>query len=321
MGITIKQRERRKGYLGASDVPVVLGFGRPDESGEQYKSQRALWLEKTQEFMREGTVGLAADLGLGLENTILGIAADEHGVEIRRNVFRVRKGTPIAAHLDAQRKDNKQHAYEAKYTVLRDRYGEPGSDQVPDEVAVQCLAQMAAAPEVNTVWVPVLFGGSWPKFEMYRIDRDDIVIDKIIKTSCQWWETHVVGMVEPTDGGARDADVYKRLERIPATMGRVPVAEFERYSKLKACESLIKKKLKAALGDILSHVGQAEGAFVGDSDDQYPKIFTFKGQRGADIIDRKKLQADYPEVYAEVTSENRYGVARMSKNPNHQGDK
>ena len=323
MGITIKQRERRKGYLGASDIPVALGFGRLDESGMPYKSQRALWAEKTQEMEQdsEPDFGLPAALGTGLENTILELACQEHGVEIRRNVFRVHPvHKMLACHLDAQWQSDKGIAYEAKWTSQRGRYGDPGSDQVPDEVAVQCLSQMGIAG-LERVFVPVLFGGRFPQFEIFVIERDDKVVAQIIDSAAAWWEKHVIGGEQPPEGGARDIEVFKRLKRVPDAMAQIPLEPFEAYYDIKQQKADIDKQYKAAQGEVVALIGTNSGAFVGDGPDSHPFMFTYKQQKGADRVDLKGLRAKHPEIYSEFATENRYPVARVSKNPNHQGDK
>lgn len=99
---------------------------------------------------------------------------------------------------------------EAKSVNARmiDRWGEPGTDQVPDNVAIQCHWHLMHH-EPSRCMVPIL-GGFDLKFRVYEVRRDPEVIDALEETIGQWYRDHVVANEAPAPT-VDDARLFDRL--------------------------------------------------------------------------------------------------------------
>lgn len=86
---------------------------------------------------------------------------------------------------------------------MRDQYGEPGTDEVPEheKLQVQFYLEMLDGPE--TGHLAAAFGG--PRPVMYRIDRDKEAGKRIVDEMSAWYERHVVKGEMPALGGAESS--------------------------------------------------------------------------------------------------------------------
>jgi hypothetical protein len=75
-----------------------------------------------------------------------------------------------------------------------DKFGDPGSDQVPDHYIVQAAHYMAVA-DLDRCDIAVLHGGF--KFAIYQLRRDLDLERSMLEQLRQWWDAYVVKKVEP----------------------------------------------------------------------------------------------------------------------------
>lgn len=149
IGLTDEQKQARSQGVGASEAAAALGLDR-------YTSQQLLWLRKTRRAPPQED---AAVLRLGniVEPFILDEYAREHGVKLIQHPPTYRKGRMLA-NLDAITDNDRPFAtaVEAKMRGNRDSFGEAGTADVPDEIAMQVTAQMYLA-DLAVAHIPVLF--------------------------------------------------------------------------------------------------------------------------------------------------------------------
>lgn len=201
-----EQLERRRQTLGASEIPVVAGLVR-------FKSPIALWMEKR---------GLAPAFD-GNENTewgtrLEGVVADKYaevrGVEIRKSDTIVSATEPwMSATPDRlvfpSAEPDRGLEVKCRGEYLGDEWGEPGTDEVPHDVAIQCHWSM----EVTGLrrWdVATLIGGN--KFRMYELHYDAEIARGLVEIGREFWFDYVLpGVQPPVDGSEATARVLRTI--------------------------------------------------------------------------------------------------------------
>lgn len=291
MALSDDQRRRRKDRIGSSDSPPVVGIPIPTPQGEV--TAYDVYLSKTAD-LEELKSKPAIEIGNDFEAPLLRWAARELGVEIRSNVEVIpAHDSVMAANLDALVVGRPQ-ALEAKTGTGLD-YGDPETDQVPERVIVQCQHQMYVS-ELELVWVPVLVA----KFdrltrEMYKVTRNEKLIELIRERDHAFWEEHVLPRIPPADL-LPSLGVLRRVRRIPETLAFVDpglvLAWKEAHAAVKAAEGE-KEKAVAAL---VAALGNMEGAEFGDA----RKVLTYRGF-SYEQVDGKKLKLALPEVWKQFS--------------------
>jgi predicted phage-related endonuclease len=207
--ITPADRERRRLYLGASDVPIILGLNpwvtpwdvwHGKVHGHTRKDTPATRigslleddvLELTNDHLDEPA--RASICSLDIEPAKLGVFIanfDGLGVYKKRPVVVEIKTTGITSDIDAGW-GNAQGAYH------------PIDNQnVPYPVVVQVQTQLfVAGPRYQTALVGCLRGGRG--FALYRVPRDEELISRIIPQALEWWRRYVVTRDEPENPKAK----------------------------------------------------------------------------------------------------------------------
>ena len=82
---------------------------------------------------------------------------------------------------------------------MMEGWGEPGSDNVPRDVYIQCCVHLACWPELTKIAVPML--GGWDlTFSMYWVHRDDALIADVLGRLRKFYDRYIVTGVEPPAG-------------------------------------------------------------------------------------------------------------------------
>lgn len=307
--ITEKQHAERQRYLGASDIAALF----TDESGKSldpHKTAIDVWITKVYELEYDHSPGESIKSGVRWEPYILDWAAQEIGLPIVTDAERLRficTEHPIfASNLDGFIEINVDipQIVEAKKSRVGGEWGEPGTDEVPYRVLLQTHTQMLCTGW-NFAWVAAMI---WGDERLYKVWRNERIIEAIVKRGEQWWNDYVVTKTPPPDSEPGDLRLFKRIVREPETVADVPAELIETWD-IRRQERLIKDKEEiSALADVLKYLGDAEGANLPDG-----RTFTYYKTKGADIIDVKLLRTKYPNVYSEVARENLYRKPSLKK--------
>jgi putative phage-type endonuclease len=101
----------------------------------------------------------------------------------------------MVAHIDRERIGSKR-VVEIKTgsEYMSHKWGEPGSDQIPDEYNLQVHHYMALGGYQGAD-VGVLLGGN--KFRIYHIERDDALIEMMQRKLVEFWQNHILPKVPP----------------------------------------------------------------------------------------------------------------------------
>jgi putative phage-type endonuclease len=189
----------RRKIVTASDVGALLGVGRG--------SPMEVHLDKL--GMREVEQTERMKWGLRLQRTILEEYAERTGVPI---VFAddyeiiVNPEYPwLGATLDARRLEGDRRPIDAKNVGFKTKeWGEPGSDRIPHQYALQLHVQMLVTG-TEIADLAVLFGGN--TFATYTVHKDLEIWGAILKASRDFYENHIAtGIPPPVDSskGWRD---------------------------------------------------------------------------------------------------------------------
>jgi len=258
MAITKDQREQRKKFLGSSDAAAVVGV-------DPYRTPLDVWYDKTGKLEPTGAepANDAIDVGVFCERAVLDWFSAKQKIQLITNengndTRRVHENGIMAANFDALIEGDATQAVEAKTTgvvsnYIGEQWGEVGTSEVPDRVALQCQHQMAVLPTLQIMWVPVLMGGVG--FRLYRVERNEDLIQNLTACEVAFWKNHVETNLAP-EGLAASIDTFKKLIRIPEKSVEIPdaivAAWIEAKDAVKQAEQTKKETellLLAAIGD------------------------------------------------------------------------
>lgn len=246
MTITAEQREERRNYLGASDIPRLM-------RGEFY----AVWLQKVMGATTEATE--AMDLGTAFEEPILQRFEDTHHVTLARNVELAVPDSPIVVHLDGC-DDRTGVPCEAKLVLNAHRarqWGEAGTDEVPDDVKWQVLTHMLATERECSDVAALITERLYVE---YAVQRDDDAIAGLVQVSLAFWNDYVVPKVEPPVSETQIVRALPLLKSVPAVPEKVVDATdpdvldwFEHWRRIEGmaakCRSQWEAQARRQLGD------------------------------------------------------------------------
>lgn len=297
MPITEEQRLARKEALGSSDMAAILGL-------DPWRNAYDVWLEKTGqvEDNKETEVMQAGSL---FEDGVLNWA-EMHLGKLERNVEKRAQGFPIVSHIDAV-VISPQEPVEAKtaglFGPVQEDYGENGTDELPDRVIIQSHVHMLCI-EKDICHVPAFIGGRG--FNMFRVNRDEVIINSIMDASLDFWEKYVIPN-EPPPNVIPSIEIVKRIRRIPEKIVELDPKLVQEWldakDKVKWAEE-IKKDAQAAM---LAAIGDAEGANCGSLG-----LLTYF-QQSSSRIDVDKLKEEQPEIAKQYTKVSTCRVPRLKK--------
>ena len=306
---------RKKG-IGGSDVAAILGFS-------PYKSPYQLWLDKTGRSERKESQNESAHFGNLLEDVVAKEYSRRAGVKVQRvtqqlslpdhpwaigNIDRAIINPEISGNV--RFKDGKlttDQLLECKTAseYLAKLFGEEGSDQVPDYYLTQCLWYLLLSG-CQFIDLAVLIGGN--KFRMYRIERDDDLIESIFKQVKAFWFNHVIADVPP-DPTCFDDVLHRWSNHV---VGKQVEADFEhiklaeelitvqgRLKADKAREDEIKLKIVSTMQDAEMMISQGKS------------ICTYKEQSST-RIDSTLLKKEEPDLFAKYSKTSSTRVFRIS---------
>ena len=283
----------RVGYLGGTDAAAIA-------NAHPYKDDLDVYVE---------TLGIRQQSDEETERMLWGklhedTIADRYTAVTGRKVRRIavsshREHKFLVAHPD-RRITGENEGLEIKCTAPRyaadwAEWGEEGSDQVPLRHLFQCTHYMAVM-DWRAMDIAVLFNGH--EFRLYRIERDDELVDALVAKEVGWWRAHILPQSPPTPTtGDQVSLIYPDSDGVlqPTPASLLPfLIRLEKFARQK---SEATKEIENLRDFLLPLLGQGEGF----ADDNGTALVTCKGRmrRGYDV---KKLARDYPDVAAECAT-------------------
>lgn len=246
--------------IGGSDVSIIAGIN-------PFKSTHHLWLEKTGQIEPEETDSEYAHFGTLLEPIVRKEFTERTGIKVRQKhmLLQSEEHPFMFADLDGVINENGEMAiFEAKTASAYKQ--EVWEDGVPAPYILQVQHYMAVTGAVKT-YIAALVGGN--HFYHHVIERDKEMINKIIAMEKFFWETHVLGGVEPVPDGSEATTNYFN-SKFSKSNGKTIELPEEALSVCMEYDRLSDelKKLEAAknatMNQLKSYLKEAESGTVGD---------------------------------------------------------
>lgn len=249
--------EARKLGIGSSDASAICGLS-------PYSTPYSVWLDKTgQEPEREASE--AMEMGNKLEPVIASLFEERTGLSIEhagKLMQHHQHAWMIATPDYCVTEGGKLGLLEIKLTGSW--FASDWQDKLPDHAHIQVTHQLAVTG-LTFAYVCALVGGTSLKW--MRVERDEPLIDQLIKIESDFWHNHVLTKVPPPmASGDNDlmgqlfgtAQPGKAIE-LDATAEAAAAEYLAAKQALKAAEKevdRIEANLKASLGDAeTAHAG------------------------------------------------------------------
>jgi putative phage-type endonuclease len=293
--------DARMQRLGASEVAAVLGLSKWQTPYGVYKTKMGI----------PNTIDPdLAYFGHRLEPVIAGWVRDKH--------------PEVGRLIDGFSAVNPQYPWIA---VSPDRFADTAGLLIPvelktssafnesawkDGVPLYYQAQVQAQLLVFDApygWLAVLHGGNKPA--LHRIERDDdFLFNHLIPKTGQFWQQHVVAKNPPDPSTI--AEVYEVWPSAPGTEIEASDEALEAAERRVVLLSDIKAQTEEADAltlAIAQYMGTAE-TLVGPEG----PVLTYKSQNGRRSVDIPALEADFPDVAAQVIrAGNPFKTMRMTR--------
>lgn len=283
MAITEKQAADRIKGIGSSDAAAVLGLS-------PWMTKHDLWMVKT--GRAEGFKGNAATKrGDFWESAIRDMVAEELGEKVVACPGPFVRGV-LRANLDGQvgRYGKGQPIVECKSSMIRDGWGEPGTNEVPPHILIQVTHQMLCA-ESSICYVARLDWNMWPDIYPVEFDRD---LGDLIEQACtEFWREHVEADVAPPMVSASDETIeaFKNIQRRGGSVVQIDPELCMEFVTAKAKADEADAAVKLARAKIMQAIGDHES-------------FTAPGFKcslsqvaGRKSLDSARLKEEQPEIY------------------------
>ena len=196
--LTDEQLKARKGRVTSSVVSLIVGSNPWGDEEAAYKRIMGLSTFQGNAATKRGDM---------LEHVVLDYVCDQFPELHREDPAFVPKDDWAGDSMDALYLDGNRPVFGGEGKTVAgagaDKWGEPGTSQVPEYVKHQAMWHLFHWPQVDRIYVPVLFGGSRFEFQLYHVERRDSEIEALAKACYQWWERHIKHAVPPAGSTIR----------------------------------------------------------------------------------------------------------------------
>lgn len=250
--LTAEQLEARKAGIGGSDVASIVGIS-------PWKTKHQLYLEKRGEIEEEQLTSEVIHFGNVLEDVVADEYARRNDVKVQRrnDMFKHEKYPWMMANIDRKvvgQKKGLECKTADKFT--RGKWGEDGSDDVPDHYRTQSEHYMIVTglPEWD---LAVLIGGN--EYRQYHLQQDKELSEMLIEQEAQFWDAVEKGIPPMMDyDHPGTLDLLKRV--YPGTNGEtVQIPEMEHWHKVKLEADEIIKTYSAVSDGCKARIAHALG--------------------------------------------------------------
>lgn len=274
---------RKKG-IGGSDVSIICGVNK-------YKSALELWMEK-RGYTEPTEAGEAAYWGTIMEPIIREEFTKRTGikVDIVNSMLKHPKYDFMLANVDGVIEG--KYIFEAK-TASSFKQDQWKNDEIPQEYMLQIQHYMAVTG-YEKAYIAVLIGGN--KFGYKEIQRDEELIDMIIKLEKRFWDCVEKDIPPSIDGSESCSKLMNVLFPTAKQEGIELPLEAEKlinnYYENKEQEKLFAEKKEEAINKLKALLGENEKGVINE------RVITWKNV-SSERLDTKKIKIEKPEIYNE----------------------
>lgn len=285
---------RTKG-IGGSDVSIIAGIN-------PFKSVHQLWLEKTGQIEPEEQGSEYTHFGTLLEPIVRKEFTERTGIKVRQKhmLLQSEEYPFMFADLDGViNEDGEMCIFEAKTASAYKQ--ETWEEGVPAPYILQVQHYMAVTGAKKT-YIAALVGGN--HFFWHEIPRDEEMIGKIIAMEKYFWETHVVGGVEPVPDGSEATTNYFN-SKFSSSNGQTielpqeALSVCDEFDRISAEIKKLETEKNAAANILKSYLKEAEIGIVGERKITWKEIFKSS-------LDTKRLKSEKPDVYTDYLTQSSY---------------
>lgn len=298
MGITERERKRRRDWIGSSDVAAIMGLS-------PYKTALDVYLEKTG-GVEDWAGNAATERGTYLERGVMDWAESELGM-ISRDERIVHDEAHLACNIDGIVIHSGEPVEVKTCHGSVEGWGRPGTDEVPDHVLIQCLAHLAVTPKAKRCWVPVCRADEFAfRLDLYKVERDEFLVGEIVGACNTFWSR--VLSLDPPAALAPSADVCRRLKRSPGSTIAIPPEPFDEWREAVAERKAAEKKEKEAHGRLLALLEDNE---CGEVEGRPDRVLYLPEERR--MIDTKALRQNHPRLAEKYTKTSSFRTLRPKR--------
>lgn len=287
---------RKKG-IGGSDAGAVCGLN-------PYRSAMAVYLDKTSEEI-ELTDNEAMRQGREFEDYVARRFMEATGKKVRRaNAMFYNEQYPFMfADVDRMIVGEKAGLECKTSSPYLAEHWKDG--RIPTHYQLQCHHYMAVTG-AECWYIAVLIYGR--EFKYYRIERDDEVIENLIRIEKEFWNNHVLPRVMPDPDGSKTADIaiaerFKDTQDATILLSGFDERLRRRQELLTVMEHMEKEKRQIDQ-ELKIYLGNAETA-----ENEHYRVSWKNVSRSS--LDEKRLKEEEPEIYEKycrVTISRRFTV-------------
>lgn len=285
----------RTGGIGGSDVSIIAGIN-------PFKSVHQLWLEKTGQVEPEQTESEYTHFGTLLEPIVRREFTERTGIKVRQKhmLLQSEEYPFMYADLDGViNEDGELAIFEAK-TASQYKM-DTWEEDVPAGYILQVQHYMAVTGAKKT-YIAALIGGN--RFVYHVVERDEVMIAKIIAMEKYFWETHVLGGVEPVPDGSEATTNYFNSKFSNSNGQTIELPEealaiCEEYERLSEELKALETAKSAAANQLKSYLKEAEAGTVGDRKIVWKQVFKSS-------LDQKRLKEEKPDIYNGYVTQSSY---------------
>lgn len=289
-------RYRKKG-IGGSDAGAVCGLN-------PYRTAIQVYYDKTSEEIEE-TDNEAMRQGRELEEYVARRFCEASGKKVRRAnaIFYDEKNPFMLADVDRMIVgENAGLECKTASPYMAEQWKD-GS--IPISYQIQCYHYMAVC-RADAWYIAVLIYGR--EFKYYRIERDDEVIENLIRIEKEFWNGNVIPRVMPDPDGSKTADLaiaerFKDAQRATILLSGFDERLRRRQELLTVMEHMETEKRQIDQ-ELKLYLGNAETA-----ENEHYRVSWKNVSRSS--LDEKRLKEEQPEIYEKyrrITTSRRFTV-------------
>lgn len=269
--------ERRRKGIGASDAASIMGYG--------FGSPLKVWLSKVHpELLEEEENRELLEFGLDVEPAIARAYSRVTGREIKtyfgQNGIAVHPQYPeILCSPDRITREHDRLVQLKWESRFADKFGEPGTDAVPDAYLIQCVHEMAV---VGCEFEDIATMHAGPPVLIYPLRRDP-ELEKIVIDACRaFWADYVLTKREPPIDASRDWAAYIE-KKFPENRGEIIKATPEQALACRLCVDAM-RVLEGAEDDVEAIKNQIK-SLIGDADGIEGQFGKITWRRAKDTVE------------------------------------
>ncbi|MDD6571719.1 MAG: YqaJ viral recombinase family protein [Thermoflexaceae bacterium] len=285
----------RTGGIGGSDVSIIAGIN-------PFKSVYQLWLEKTGQTEPEEQQSEYAHFGTLLEPIVRKEFMERTGIKVRQKHMLLQSEEFPFMYADVDGVIHENGAlciFEAKTASAYKQ--DTWEEEVPAPYILQVQHYMAVTGAKKT-YIAALVGGN--HFYYYEVLRDDEMIAKIVAMEKYFWETYVLGGVEPVPDGSEATTRYfnEKFRKANGETVELPEEALDicrEYDRISGEMKKLETEKNATVNQLKSLMKEAEIGTVGERKISWKEV-------SKSSLDSKKLKIEQPEIYNRYLAQSSY---------------